>query len=143
VRTIDEQINRVLRHEHALARLAGAFGGVAIALAAVGLFGLLSYNVARRTREIGIRIALGASRPRLIGMVMREAMVLVVFGAAIGLVAGPWSARLIAAQLYAIAPNDPVTIAVAPALLIMVGAIAGYLPARRVSMVEAVMALRE
>jgi predicted permease len=143
VRTIDEQINRVLRHEHGLARLAGAFGGVAIALAAVGLFGLLSYNVARRTREIGIRIALGASRPRLIGMVLGEAMILVVIGAAIGLVAGPWSARLIAAQLYAITPNDPVTIAIAAALLITVGAIAGYIPARRASMVEAMMALRE
>ena len=143
VRTIDQQIDRVLRHEHAVARLAGTFGGVAVVLAAVGLFGLLSYNVARRTREIGIRIALGASRGRLIGMILGEALMLVAMGAGIGLVAGPWAARLIAAQLYAITPNDPVTIAVAASLLLAAGTIAGYLPARRASMVEAMTALRE
>jgi ABC-type antimicrobial peptide transport system permease subunit len=104
---------------------------------------LLSYNVARRTRELGIRIALGASRPQVIGIILGEAMILVLLGAAIGLAAGCWSARLIATRLYAIRPNDPVAIAVAGALLITVSAKSGYVPARRASTVETMLALRE
>jgi ABC-type antimicrobial peptide transport system permease subunit len=115
---------------------------LALVIAAIGLFGLMSYNVARRTSEIGIRIALGAQRGAVLGATLRESLVLVVIGAVVGLAAGIGTSRFIAAQLFGVAPNDAFTISIAVAVLMAVAAIAAYLPARRASRVDPMVALR-
>jgi ABC-type antimicrobial peptide transport system permease subunit len=118
------------------------FGGLALLLACIGLFGLMSYNVSRRTNEIGIRIALGAQRTGVIGMVLRESMVMVVIGVSIGLAAAIAAGRLISTVLFGLAPNDVWTMTAAIALMAAVCLIAGYLPARRASRVDPMVALR-
>src|SRR5581483_9714248 len=112
----------------------------AVLIASVGLFGLMSYSVARRTNEIGIRMALGASRDAVIGMVMRESIVLVTMGVVIGAAAALGAGRFVATLLYGLAPNDPATIAAAAALMIAVSVLAGYLPARTASRVDPMVA---
>jgi ABC-type antimicrobial peptide transport system permease subunit len=102
----------------------------------------MSYTVARRTNEIGIRMALGAQRRDVVGLVLRETMLLVVIGVIIGLSAALATTRLIASLLYGLTPNDPLTIALASILLLAVAALAGYLPARRASRVDPMVALR-
>jgi ABC-type antimicrobial peptide transport system permease subunit len=102
----------------------------------------MSYTVARRTNEIGIRMALGAQRSDVVGLVLRETMLLVVIGVIIGLSAALATTRLITSLLYGLEPNDPLTITLAGLLLLMVAAIAGYLPARRASRVDPMAALR-
>jgi ABC-type antimicrobial peptide transport system permease subunit len=106
------------------------------------LYGVMSYDVARRTREIGIRMALGAQRSDVVGLVMRQTALLVVIGVIIGLIAALGATRLIESRLYGLKPNDPLTIALAGLLLLTVAAIAGYLPARRASRVDPMLALR-
>jgi ABC-type antimicrobial peptide transport system permease subunit len=102
----------------------------------------MSYGVARRTNEIGIRMALGASAPRVTRMVMRETMVVVLIGVAIGLGVAVATTRLVAAMLFGLAPTDPMTISVAVLLMLAVAAVAGYLPARRAAKVDPMIALR-
>ena len=111
-------------------------------LASIGLFGLMSYSVARRTNEIGIRLALGAQRLDVLRMVMRESLRMVVIGLAIGLGAALAAGRFIANLLFDLAPTDIVTISLATAVMIGVAALAGYLPARRASRVDPMVALR-
>jgi putative ABC transport system permease protein len=103
----------------------------------------MSYNVARRTNEIGIRMALGAQRGTVVGMVMGESMLLVGIGVALGLIAALWAGRFVKTVLYGLSANDPLTIAAAVALIAMVSALAGYLPARRASNVDPIEALRQ
>jgi ABC-type antimicrobial peptide transport system permease subunit len=118
------------------------FGILATLLAAIGLYGLMAYSVSQRTNEIGIRLALGAQRRNVVAMVMRETMLMVVIGVIVGLGAAMGATRLIASLLYGLPPNDPLTIALACLSLLAVAALAGYLPARRASRVDPMVALR-
>jgi ABC-type antimicrobial peptide transport system permease subunit len=108
----------------------------------IGLYGVMAYTVARRTREIGVRMALGAVAGNVIWLVMREVLLLVSGGIVLGLAAAFGLSRLITTQLYGITPNDPATIAGAAALLGLVALLAGYIPARRATRVNPTMALR-
>jgi ABC-type antimicrobial peptide transport system permease subunit len=102
----------------------------------------MSYGVARRTNEIGIRMALGATAPRVTRMVMRETMLVVGIGVAIGLGAAVATTRFVAAMLFGLAPTDPLTVLLAVVLMITVAALAGYIPARRAARVDPMIALR-
>jgi predicted permease len=142
VRTQDEQIDDLLRQERMFATITGAFGIVALVLACIGIYGIMSYNVARRTNEIGIRLALGARAQQVLAMVLREASWLAVAGVVVGLVAGLALVRLIRTMLYGLKPWDPVSVIAAAGLLVAVSLVAGYVPARRASKVEPMVALR-
>jgi predicted lysophospholipase L1 biosynthesis ABC-type transport system permease subunit len=138
VTTQTDVIESHLANERALASTYSLFGGLAAFVAAIGLFGLLSYSVARRTNEIGIRLALGAPP----GLVLRESMGMVSFGIGLGLTTAAAAGRLVAGQLYGIAPTDLATALGASLLMLVVAAIAGYLPARRAARVDPIVALR-
>jgi predicted permease len=138
-----EQISLRFAQERLFATAYTAFGALALVLACIGLFGLMSYNVARRTSEIGIRMALGAQRGTVVSMVMVESMLLVGIGVALGLAAALWAGRFVKTVVYGLSANDPLTIAAAVALIAVVSALAGYLPARRASNVDPMEALRQ
>jgi len=141
--SLSEHISRSLAQQRLVARLATFFGLLALSLACVGLYGVLSYAVARRTNEIGVRMALGARRRDVVWLVLREALTLVVAGVVIGLLASLAATRTASTLLYGLEPNDPPTIAAAALLLLAVAALAGYLPARRASRVDPMAALRD
>jgi predicted permease len=142
VTTVSQEINRSLLQQRIVAMLSGFFGGVALLLAAIGLYGLMAYNVTRRTREIGIRMALGAEKGDVRWMVLRETLLLTAFGLVIGLPCALGASRLIASMLYGIRPSDPATLTVASVVLVAVSAMAGWLPARRAMRVDPMVALR-
>ena len=142
VKTQSQQAGESLTQERLFATLSSFFSVLALLLACIGLYGVMSYGVARRTNEIGIRMALGASAPRVTGMVMRETMLVVVIGVVIGLGAALATTRLIASMLFGLAATDALTITFAVVLMICVAAVAGYLPARRASRVDPMVALR-
>jgi predicted permease len=142
LRTLEHQIDLSLRNERIIATLSTAFGVLATGLAIIGLYGVMAYAVARRTREIGVRMALGALRRDVVWLVMREVLTLVGTGVALGLIAALGASRLIGNQLYGVAANDPVTIVAAAAMLAAAALTAGYLPARRATRVNPVLALR-
>jgi putative ABC transport system permease protein len=123
--------------------LSGFFGGLALLLATIGLYGVMSYNVARRRNEIGIRMALGAEQARVLRMVLGEVGILVFIGLAVGIVAALATTRFIQSFLYGLAPNDPWVLGSAAAVLALVALIAGYLPALRASRLDPMTALRE
>jgi predicted permease len=145
VSTQIEQVERRFLQEKVFAQAYTMFGGLALLLASIGLFGLMSYNVARRTNEIGIRMALGAQRQDVLRLVMRESMILVVIGVVIGVAAGLTIAltakQFVAALLFGLAPTDAMTMLLAIGLMVLVSAVAGYLPARRASRVDPMVAL--
>jgi predicted permease len=142
IRTAGERLAPLTAQDRAIARLALAFGVVALTLAAIGLYGVLSYGVARRTSEIAIRIALGARPSRVIAMILGETGVVVAAGALVGGALALAATRYIAGTLFGVEPRDPATFAVAVATLLMVAGLAAYLPARRASKLEPVAALR-
>ena len=142
MRTLDEQRDMLLTTERVVASLAVAFGLLATVLAAIGLYGLMAFNVAQRTQEIGIRVALGARGGNVTWLVMREVLSLAAAGAAIALPAAWMLARFVRSQLYEIQPNDPLTIVAAVVTLGIVAAIAGYTPARRAARIDPIRALR-
>ena len=142
LRTLDHQIDQSLLNDRLIATLSAAFGVLATLLAVIGLYGVMAYTVARRTREIGVRMALGAVQGDVVWLVMREVLVLVGSGIILGLVAAWGLGRLISSQLYGVTASDPVTIAGAAGLLLVVALLAGYLPARRATRVNPVLALR-
>jgi predicted permease len=142
VSTQVDQIEGRLLQEKVFARAYLLFGGLALLLAAVGLFGLMSYSVSRRTNEIGVRMALGAQRQDVLRLVMGESMVLVVAGIAIGLSIAAAASHLVTSLLFGLAPTDTVTIALAIAVMAVVSTVAGYLPARRAARVDPLVALR-
>ena len=142
LRTVEQQIDQSLLNERLIATLSTFFGLLATVLAIVGLYGVMAYTVARRTREIGIRMALGAVTGNVVWLVMREVVALVATGVAIGLPLAWGLSRLVQTQLYGITPNDPFTLALATALLAMVACAAGYIPALRATRVDPVTALR-
>jgi predicted permease len=140
--TMEEVIHSRTVFPRMIARLCAIFGGLALLLAATGLYGLLSYAIARRTNEIGIRMALGASRGSVIGMILRETGVLLALGLALGLTSATLSTRLVASQLYGLSKFDPASFLFSAALLSVVALFAGYIPARRAARVDPVRSLR-
>jgi predicted permease len=142
VETQMSQIERRFAQEKVLAQAYALFGGIALFVAAIGLFGLMSYDVSRRTREIGIRMAMGAQRKEVLGLVLRESMLLVVAGIVIGIAASLAAGRLVASQLFGLEPGDPMTLVSAMLVMLGVSAAAGYLPARRAARVDPMVALR-
>jgi putative ABC transport system permease protein len=138
-----EQIRQSLLRERLMATLSGFFGLLAGLLATIGLYGVMSYMVARRRREIGIRMALGADRPAVVAMVMREAALLLGVGLALGTVLASMAARAARALLFGLGPGDPNTLVMAVLALAGVAALASYLPAKRAAGVEPTLALRE
>ncbi len=141
-KTQAEQIEQATFQERLFARLSSFFGLLALTLACVGLCGMMSYAVARRTNEIGIRMALGAERAKIVRMVLSESMALAGLGMIVGVPAALAASRLLVSALYGVKPTDPLTIAVATAALAVVVLLAGYLPARRASRVDPMVALR-
>jgi predicted permease len=141
--TVDEQIDFSLRTERLVASLSAVFGGVAMLLAVIGLYGVMAYAVLRRTREIGIRIALGALRRNVIAMVMREVLVLIGFGLAAGTALALALANLISSQLYELNAHDPFTFIGAAIVLVSAAGFAGFIPALRASAVDPTTALRQ
>jgi predicted permease len=137
-----EQIERRFAQEKVFAQAYTLFSAIALLIASVGLFGLMSYSVARRTNEIGIRMALGAQRHDVLTMVMRESMVLVVAGVVIGIAAAAAASRLVDALLFGLPATDLQTMGAAILVMILVSALAGYLPARRAAHVDPMVALR-
>jgi len=142
LRTVEQQMDRSLLNERLIATLSSFFGLLATVLAIVGLYGVMAYTVSRRTREIGIRMALGAVSGNVVWLVMREVVTLVAIGVAIGLPVAWGLSRLVQAQLFGITPNDPATLALATALLAMVACAAGSIPALRATRVDPLSALR-
>ena len=143
VRTQAQQIDSALTQERLFADLTSCFGGLALLLASIGLYGVMSYTVARRTGEIGIRMALGAAKSDIARMVFREVLALVAIGLGVGLPAALVCTRLIGNQFYGVSLSDPVSIAVAIGVLALVASLAGYLPARRAARIDPMAALRQ
>ena len=141
--TLSDHVGRSLVQQKLVARLASFFGLLALLLACVGLYGVLSYGVARRTNEIGIRMALGARGRSVLWLVLREALLLVFIGLVVGVVASLALTRTAESLLYELKPNDPLTITLATLLLTGVAAFASYLPARRAAKVDPMVALRD
>jgi predicted lysophospholipase L1 biosynthesis ABC-type transport system permease subunit len=141
--TVDARLESATAQDRLMARLSMAFGLVALTLAAIGLYGVLSYGVSRRQGEIGIRITLGAQPARVVRMILGETALLLGAGLAAGVCLALAAARLIASQLFGLAPSDPATLAAAVALLAAVALAAAYLPAHRASRVDPLMTLRQ
>ncbi len=142
VRTITEQINGTLHLERTFATLCALFGALALALCCVGLYGVTSYFVTRRTKEIGIRTALGASRGEVVWFFLREALMLVGVGAIIGTPTALICMRLFRSLLFGLTPSDPGSLLIALLMLTGVAAIACLLPACRAARVDPMVALR-
>jgi putative ABC transport system permease protein len=139
---LEERLLATLAKPRLYAAVLGAFAAVALAIAAVGLFGVLSYSVSQRMRELAIRAALGAGRRQVFGLVLRQGLAVIAGGAAVGLVAAAWLSELLATQLYGVAPHDGVTFAAVPLLLFVVGSAACLTPALRAARLDALRVLR-
>ena len=142
LRTMDDQIDESLSAQRAMAGLSAFFGILATLLAAIGLYGVMAYTVTRRTREIGIRLALGADRGSLLKLVLREVALLTAVGVAIAIPVALGVTRLVRSELYGIVPNDPLSMAGAAGVLAAVALLAGYIPAERATRVDPLTALR-
>ena len=142
MRTMEAQVDESLFFDRMVAALSAAFGLLATLLAGVGLYGVMSYTVLRRTREIGIRMALGAERGRVLWLVLREVAILATLGVCLGLPSALGLSRLIQSQLFGLSPTDPLTMGLATTVLVIVALFAGYLPASRATRVDPMTALR-
>ena len=142
MRTQEQQIDSSLSTERLFAKLAGLFGTLGLTLACVGLYGIMAYNVTHRTREIGIRMALGAARGGILWLVLKESLPLVGVGLGAGCLLALATTRLIASILYGVAPANPVTLGASTLLLFLVATLAAWIPARRATKVEPLVALR-
>jgi ABC-type antimicrobial peptide transport system permease subunit len=140
--TLEEQLDDVLAQERLIAALSGVFGALAALLACLGLYGVMSYMVVRRTNEIGIRMALGARRGDVLSMILKETLALILVGTVIGVPAALMATRLIASRLFGVSAGDFVTIGCVVLLMFAVAALAGFLPAQRASRVDPLVALR-
>ena len=141
--TLAQQVNETITRERLLATLSGFFGGLALLLATIGLYGVISYTMARRRNEIGIRIALGSARGRILRMVMSEVALVVVLGLVGGTALALASTRLVATLLYGVTPSDPATIVGSAAVLAAAALVAGFIPAARAARLDPTIALRD
>ena len=142
VTTLEEQVHNTLEQDRLIAQLVSFFGVLALLLACIGLYGVMAHGVARRTNEIGIRMALGARGGNIAWMILRETLTLVVLGLVIGVPTALFAARFISAQLFGLQPADPTALIGAAVVLTLVALLAGYVPARRASRVNPLNALR-
>ena len=142
IQTMNQQVASSLSSDSMITELAGVFGALAIILVCIGLYGIMAYAVSGRVNEIGIRIALGAQRSSIVWMILRESLLLVLIGVAIALPAVFGAGKWIASLLYGVTPTDPMAIALAAALMFIVGILACYIPARRAMKVDPMVALR-
>jgi len=142
ITTLTEQVDESTANQRLIARLSSFFGLLAAFLVCIGIYGLLSYAVARRTSEIGVRMALGAMRSNVLWLILREILVLVAIGVCIGVPVALEGNHLVAKLIYGLSPADPASLFAAIAMLIAVATLAGYLPARKASLVEPTVALR-
>jgi predicted permease len=142
VTTLDEQVGRSITNQRLVAQLSAFFGLLAVFLCCIGIYGLMSYVVARRTNEIGIRMALGAERSNVRWLVMREVLILVGIGVAVGVPVALAGNRLVSTMLFGVRGTDPMSLAVAVGAMLAVAVLAGYLPARRASRIDPMVALR-
>jgi len=140
--TMPQQISKYLAYPHFRAVLLGAFAGLALLLAAIGLYGVLAQSVVQRTQEIGIRMALGAQKSDVTGMVVRQGMLLVLLGLGAGFVAAIVLGRYLSSLLYGVKPADPIALVVVSLTLLLATLLATYIPARRASRVDPMVALR-
>jgi len=141
--TQSHRIDQTINQERTFAQLCACFGALALLMACVGLYGTMAYAVARRTGEIGIRMALGATSGRVVWMVLREVIALSVFGLAIGLAAAYETTVFVKSFLFGVKPNDPVAVATSVGILVVCALLAGYLPALRASRIDPMVALRD
>jgi ABC-type antimicrobial peptide transport system permease subunit len=142
VKTLAEQGDQAINQERILAMLSAAVAILAMAIASVGIYGTVAYGVARRTNEIGIRMALGAQRQHVVWMVLREVIALSIAGIAIGLPVAFGASHLVQSLLFGVKPNDPVALTLAVAILFGSAALAAFAPARRASRIDPMAALR-
>ena len=142
IRTQADAIRDMTRSERLFASLSCGFAGIAVGLSCIGLYGILAYQVSRRTREIGVRMALGASPPQILRPILRSGLLMALIGAALGLPAIFATTRLIRSRLWGIEPHDPVTLAVATLLLVAICILAAWIPARRAAKIDPMEALR-
>jgi predicted permease len=142
LRSMDSQIAGNFTQERLIARLTSIFGVLALILASVGLYGVMSYFVARRTSEIGIRMALGATRPSVVSMVLRGALWQILIGLGLGIPAALYAGHLMTSLLYEVKGSDPLALAGATLVLGLCAAVAGFIPARRAASIEPMQALR-
>jgi ABC-type antimicrobial peptide transport system permease subunit len=140
--SLEEKLNDLLASRFGTVRMLSAFAGVALVLAGIGLYGMLAYDVSQRTREIGIRAAVGASRVHIMALVLRQGVYRTGLGLAVGLVGSAYLNRFLALQLFEVKPADPLTFTMAPLLLLLIGLLACWLPAWRAAKVDPVVALR-
>jgi predicted permease len=143
LRTVDTQVRRSLGNQRFMSALSMVFSVLATLLAMVGLYGVMAYGVTRRTREIGVRMALGAVATRVVWLILREALTLIVCGVAIALPAAWWLTGLVRSELYGVTPTDPLTVAAAIAVLTAVAMAAGMIPAMRAARIDPLRALRQ
>jgi predicted permease len=141
-RTFEQQVATGLGEQKFLARMLLLFAAVAVLLAGAGLFGLISYSTARAVHDIGVRLALGATRQRILWMVLKKAFTLSSCGLALGCIAALWFNRLIASQLFRVSPTDPLTFAGVAAFMLIITLTASYVPARRATRVDPMVALK-
>jgi predicted permease len=142
LRTMPQQVRQNVFFDRFITLLSAAFAALATLLAAIGLYGVLAYTVAQRTREIGLRMALGAEPARVRGMILRQVALMTVVGGAIGLAGAVWIARLAESLLFEMKGHDPAVLAGAAIVLTAVSLLAGFLPARRASKIDPMRALR-
>jgi ABC-type antimicrobial peptide transport system permease subunit len=142
VRTINEVIDRLLQPDRMFAVLASVFGLLALLLTSIGIYGVVAYQITRRTGEVGIRLALGAQRRDVLWMFMRETLLVLAVGAAIGLPAAVAASYALRSLLFGLQPSDPLTIIWAMMTLVGAGSLAGFLPAWRATKVDPMVALR-
>jgi len=139
---MEDVVDASLRREQIIANLGGFFSLTALALACLGLYGILSFTVVQRTREIGVRVALGAQRLDVFSLVVGKGLKLAVIGSAIGLLGALAVTRLVSRLLYGVSPIDPVTFASMSLLLVALAMLASWIPARRAAKVDPMVALR-
>jgi ABC-type antimicrobial peptide transport system permease subunit len=142
VTTIQDQVSDLISHDELISTLTSLFSLLALLLAAIGLYGVMSYNVVRRTNEIGIRLALGAQGASVLRMIMRDSLVLLAIGSGVGLPLAVMAERIIKNQLFAMNAIDPISFAVALLVVSLMTVLAGWLPARRAANVNPITALR-
>jgi predicted permease len=143
ITSLGEIVDRSLTQEKMLSKLASLFGALALVLSAVGIYGVLAYAVARRTNEIGVRMALGASPGDVLGMVLKESLLIVGIGALLGIPATLATGRLVASRLYGLTPNDPLTLSIAAAVLLGTAVAASLIPSGRAARLDPLVALRD